>query len=83
MCSSFLFSYDEIYVPKVDVERMIGVKKSIYNFSKKKLKEIVFINFVSRIKKGAKRGSEESCHGVGVAMCCSLNCYQDFPHQIT
>ncbi len=33
-----LFSYDESYVPEVDVEGMISVKKNTYNFSLKKLK---------------------------------------------
>jgi hypothetical protein len=31
-----LFSYNENYIFKVDVEGMIGVKKKIYNFNKRK-----------------------------------------------
>jgi hypothetical protein len=31
-----LLSYDESYVPEVDVERMIGVKKKKYSVSKRK-----------------------------------------------
>jgi hypothetical protein len=72
-----LFSYDERYIPKVDVEGMIGVKKKI--ISKIKQKEIVSINSVSRIKKVL---NEQSCHGVRGVMCCSLNYYQYFPHQM-
>ncbi len=59
---------------------MISVKKKKYDFSKKKWKEIVFVNFVLKIVKVL---SEESCRGVGVAMCCSLNFYQHFFHQMT
>ncbi len=40
------------------------------NFSKKKRKEIVSLNFVSRIKKVL---NEESCRGVKVMLCYSLN----------
>jgi hypothetical protein len=56
------------------------VKKKKYNFRKKKKKEIVFVNFALKIEKVL---NEESCHGVGVAMCCSLNYYQHFPCQMT
>jgi hypothetical protein len=72
-----LFSYYENYIPEVDVEGMINVKKNIYSFNKRKQKEIVSLNFISRIEKVL---NEESCHGVGAEMCCSLNCYQHFPH---
>jgi len=51
-----------------------------YNFNKRKWKEIVFVNLVSKIEKVV---SEESCCRVGVVMCCSLNCRQHFPHQMT
>jgi hypothetical protein len=74
-----LFSYNESYVPKVDVRGMIGVKKKKYGFSKRKRKKIVSINSVSRIKKVL---SEESCCGVKVVMCCLLNCCQHFLHQM-
>jgi hypothetical protein len=65
-----LLSYDESYILKVDVKRMIGMKKKEHNFNKKKQKEIMSINFVLRIKKML---SEESCCGVEVAILC---CYQ-------
>jgi hypothetical protein len=66
-----LFSYNESYVPEVDVGGMIGVKKKKYGFSKRKRKEIVSINSVSRIEKVLNK---ESCCGVRLAMCCLLNC---------
>jgi hypothetical protein len=66
-------------VPEVDVEGMIGMKKKKYSFSKRKWKEIVFLNSILRIKKVL---SKESYRGVEVAMCCSLNCYQHFPWQM-
>jgi hypothetical protein len=71
-----LLSYDENYVPKVDVEGMIGVNIKKNSLSKRKQKEIVFINFVSRIKKVL---NEESYCGVETMMCHSLNYYQHFP----
>jgi hypothetical protein len=74
-----LLSYDESYIPEVDVEGMISVKKK-KNFSKRKWKEIVFINFASKIKKVL---SEKSCCGVRAMMCCSLNYCQHFPRQMT
>jgi hypothetical protein len=74
-----LFSYNESYIPKVDVRGMIGVKKKKYGFNKRKRKEIVSINFILRIKKVL---SEESCCGIKVAMCCLLNCCQHFPRQM-
>jgi predicted transcriptional regulator len=58
---------------------MIGVKKNIYSFSKRKRKEIVFINSILRIEKVL---NEESCRGVRVVMCCSLNYCQHFLHQM-
>jgi hypothetical protein len=75
-----LFSYNESYVPEVDVEGIIGVKKKKYGFSKRKWKEIIFANFISKIKKVL---NEEFCCGVGAAMCCSLNYHQHFLHQMT
>jgi hypothetical protein len=51
----------------VDIDGMINVKKKKYNFSKRKWKEIVSLNFVLRIEKML---SEESCCGIGVAMGC-------------
>jgi hypothetical protein len=74
-----LLSYDESYVLELDVEGMIGLKKKKYGFSKRKWKEIMSINSISKIEKVL---SEESCRGVGVAMC-SLNYYQHFPCQMT
>jgi hypothetical protein len=47
----FLLSYNESYILEVDVEGMIGLKKKKYGFSKKKWKEIVFVNFISKIEK--------------------------------
>jgi hypothetical protein len=38
------------------------------------------LNSISRIEKEL---SEESCHGVRAVMCCSLNCCEHFPHQMT
>jgi hypothetical protein len=73
-----LFSYDESYIFEVDVEGMISVKKK-KNFSKRKRKEIVSFNVVSKIKIVL---NEESCCGVGVEMCCSLNCRQHFLRQM-
>jgi len=72
-----LLSYNESYIPKVDVKRMISVKKIKIN--KRKRKEIVSLNFVSRIEKVL---SEESCCGVRTIMCCSLNYYQHFLWQM-
>jgi hypothetical protein len=43
-----LLSYDGSYISKMDVEGMIGVKNS---FSKRKWKDIVSINSISRIKR--------------------------------
>ncbi len=80
MLKELLFSYNESYVPKVDVEGMISVKEKKYCFSKRKQKEIVSINSISRIKKVP---SEESCCGVGAVMCCFLDCDQNFLHQMT
>jgi hypothetical protein len=37
------------------------------------------LNFVLKIE-GVE---QESCSGIRVAMCCSLNYYQHFPHQMT
>jgi hypothetical protein len=68
-----LLSYNESYIPKVDVKGMISVKK--IKISKRKRKEIVSLNFVSRIEKVL---SEESCCGVRMIICCSLNYYQYF-----
>ncbi len=51
MLNELLLSYDESYVPKMDVEGIIGVKKKKYGFSERKRKEIISINFVSRIQK--------------------------------
>jgi hypothetical protein len=79
LLKELLRSYNESYVLEVDVEGMTGVKKYIYNFNNRKWKKIVFINSILRIKKVL---SKESCCGVGVAMCCSLNCCQHFPHQM-
>jgi len=64
-----LFSYDESYVPKVDVEGMIGVNKK-NSFNKRKQKEIVSLNSISEIEKVL---SKESCGGVKAVMYCSLN----------
>jgi len=72
-----LLSYDESYI--VDVEGMIGLKKKKYGFNKRKWKEIMFVNFVSKIEKVL---SKESCCGVGVVMCCSLSYCQHFPYQM-
>jgi hypothetical protein len=36
----------------------------------------MFVNSILRIEKVLNK---ESCHGVRVAMCCSLNCCQHFP----
>ncbi len=58
---------------------MIGVKKKNSNFSKIKWKEIVFVNPISKIEKVL---SEESCCGIRVVMCCSLNCCQHFLRQM-
>jgi hypothetical protein len=69
-----LLSYNESYIPEVDVEGMIGVKKK-NSFSKKKQKEIMSLIFVSRIEKVL---SEDSFCGVRVVTCCSLNCCQHF-----
>jgi hypothetical protein len=74
-----LLSYDESYVPKVDVEGMISVKKK-KSFSKKKRKEIMSLNFVLKIEKVL---SEKSYRGVKAAMSCSLKCCQHFPHEMT
>jgi len=60
LLKELLLSYDESYIPKVDVERMIGVKKK-KNFSKRKRKEIMSLNFVSRVEKVL---NEESSCGV-------------------
>jgi len=65
-----LVSHDENCIPEVDIEEMIGVKKKKYSFHKRKWKDIVFVNSISRIKKVL---GKESCHGVGAVMCCSLN----------
>jgi hypothetical protein len=46
-----ILSYDESYVLEVDVEGMFGVKKKNYNFSKRKWKEIMFVNLSSKIEK--------------------------------
>ncbi len=73
-----LLSYNESYIPKVDVEGMISLKK--IKISKRIRKEIMSLNFVSRIEKVL---SEESCCGVRATMCCSLNYYQHFPWQMT
>ncbi len=75
----FLLSYDESYTFEVDVEGMIGLKKKKYGFSKRKQKEIMSITFVLRIEKVLNK---KSCHGVEVAMCCSLSYYQHFPCQM-
>jgi hypothetical protein len=76
----FLFSYVESYKHEVDVEGMIGVKRKKYNFSKRKQKEIMSLNFVSRIEKVL---SKESYCGVEATMCCPFNCCQHFPHEMT
>jgi hypothetical protein len=76
----FLLSYDENYVLKVDVEGMISVKKNKYSFNKRKQKEIMSVNFVSRIEKVL---NNKSCHGIGAAMCCSSYYCQHFPRQMT
>jgi hypothetical protein len=70
LLKELLVSHDESYILEVDVEEMIGVKKKKYSFHKRKWKDIVFVDSISRIKKVL---SKESCHGVGVVMCCSLN----------
>jgi hypothetical protein len=75
-----LFSYNESYLLEMDVEGMISLKKKKYGFTKRKWKEIMSINFVSKIEKVL---SGESCHGVGAAMCCSLSCCQHFLCQMT
>jgi len=64
----------------MDVKGMIGVKKKKKNFSKRKQKEIVSLNFISRIKKVL---SEESCCGVGAVFCYSLNYHSHFLHKMT
>jgi len=46
-----LLSYDESYVFEVDVEGMIGLKKKKYGLSQRKWKDIMSINFVSKIEK--------------------------------
>ncbi len=74
LLKELLLSYDESYVLKMDVEGVINVKEK-KSFSKRKWKEIVFVNFFLRIKKVPNK---ESCSGVEVTMCCSLNCYQHF-----
>jgi hypothetical protein len=79
LLKEFVFSYDESYIHEVDVEGMFGVTKKNYRFNKRKWKEIMFVNSVSKIKKVL---SEEPCYGVGATMCCSLNCYQHFLHQM-
>ncbi len=70
-----LLSYDESYVLEVDVEGMIGLKKKKYGFSKRKWKQIVSVNSISKIEKVL---SEESCHRVWATMCYSLSYYQHF-----
>jgi hypothetical protein len=47
LVKKLLLSYDESYIPNIDVERMIAMKKN--SFSKRKWKEIVFVKFVSKI----------------------------------
>ncbi len=54
--------------------------RKIYSFSKRKQKEIMFVNFISKIEKVLNK---ESCCGVGVMMCYSLNYYQHFLWQMT
>ncbi len=49
------------------------------SFNKRKHKEIVSINSISRIKKVLNK---QSCCGVRAMMCCSLNYYQHFPCQM-
>ncbi len=73
LLKKLLLSYDESYIPNIDVERMIVVKKN--SFNKRKWKEIVFVNFVSKIEKVL---NEESCHGVKMVICCSLDYCQHF-----
>ncbi len=75
----FLLSYNESYVLEMNVEGIIGLKKKKYGFSKRKQKEILSITSISRIEKVL---SEESCRGIGAAMCCSLSYYRHFPHQM-
>jgi hypothetical protein len=36
LLKELLLPYDESYVPKVDIDGMINVKKKKYNFSKRK-----------------------------------------------
>ncbi len=71
-------SYDESYVPKVDVEGIISVEIYIYIYIRK-WKEITFVNSTLRIEKVLNK---ESCRGVKMVMCCSLNYYQHFLRQI-
>jgi hypothetical protein len=56
-----LLSYNESYVLEMDVEGMFGVKKK-NNFSKRKWREIVSLNSISKIKVVL---SKEFCHGGG------------------
>ncbi len=51
LLKELLLSYNESYVLEVDVEGFIGLKKKKYGLSKKKWKDIMSINFVSKIEK--------------------------------
>jgi hypothetical protein len=50
LLKKLLVSHDESYIPEVDVEEMIGVKKKKYSFHKRKWKDIMFVDSISRIK---------------------------------
>jgi len=70
-----LLLYNESYVLEVDVEGMINLKNKKCNFSKRKWKEIMSINSISKIEKVL---NEKSCRRIQATMCYSLNCYH-FP----
>jgi hypothetical protein len=59
---------------------IIGVKKKIYSFHKKKLNVIDSKGSISRIEKML---SKEFVHNVGVTKCCTMNCCQHFLHEKT
>jgi hypothetical protein len=73
---AFLCSYDKSYVPKVDDEGEIGVKKKNYTFNKRKKKENETKHPIPKMKKIL---SDKTCRGVKAKSCCSLNCCQHFP----
>ncbi len=73
---TFLKSYDDNPISDVDAKGIISVKKKTFHKKKKKA-----FNVDVPMLKIDKLMFKESIRNVGVVDCCSLNCYQCFPHE--